>query len=327
MIINANIGSRERAAYYCNGSNDDVALKAFIESVRARYLSNYTVEVIGTFGKSGTAAIYIDNSNYTRFTLDFSKCNTIVQPGAFLSVVNVAVKNLDIYQPGDTADSGIHTLAGNDAIFENCSVRGIYTGGDCRAFSVSNSRIINCECEAENTGGSLYGIYAFGSLITGCRISVKASASAYGIEAATGSFVSDCKFKGETTSTSATASGNGGIGGGYYSNCQFIGIGSIKGQGFYVRGGTWLTVTNCIFRGYTKNTTSGWGIGILGQANDGTTISLLGINCNQETLTGYSQSKSMEFTLGYGVYAGTFFTAPAVPDTITALGSYNRNRT
>lgn len=327
MIINT-LSESQRAEYYCNGINDDEVLVTFIANLRARGINTFTVEIIGTFVKKNTAAIVIDNSGYTPITLDFAKCNQIIAKGAFLNINNVIVKNCRLYHGANTADAGIYTFSAVDSVMEYCGISGEYASGDCRAFSVNDSRLINCECEITNNNGTIYGIYGSGNIVELCDISVKSlTASAYGIEIAAGSFVSDCKFKGETTSTLTTASGNGGIGGGYYSNCLFIGIGNLKGQGFYLRSGYLLSATNCIFRGYTKNTASGWGIGLTGQANDGNTLILLGINCNQVALSGYSQTKSMEFALGYGVFAGLFFTAPTINANITAIASYNRNRT
>lgn len=327
MIINT-LSESQRAEYYCNGINDDEVLVRFIANLRARGINTFTVEIIGTFVKKNTAAIVINNSGYTPITLDFSKCNQIISKGAFLNINNVIVKNCRVYHGANTADAGIYTLSAVDSVLEYCRITGEYASGDCRAFSISDSRLINCECEVTNNNGTIYGIYGSGNIVKMCDISVKSlTASAYGIEIAAGSFVSDCKFKGETTSTLTTASGNGGIGGGCYVNCLFIGIGNLKGQGFYLRAGYLLSASNCVYRGYTKNTASGWGIGLTGQANDGNTLILLGINCNQVDLSGYLQTKSMDFTLGYGVVAGLFFTAPIINSNITAIASYNRNRT
>lgn len=327
MIINT-LSDSKRAVYYCNGSNDDEALVTFIANLRARDFNTFTVEIIGRFGKAKTTAISIDNSGYNQITLDFAQCNTIISRGPFLNVKNVKVMNCTVYHGADAADAGIYTISGTDwAVFENCHVLGEYASGDCRAFSLTNCKVINCEVKTTNNSGSNYGIYGFGLIVIGTVIEVtSANASAYGVESAQGSFISDCRFKGISNSTATTASGNGGIGGGYYSNCLFVGLGSLKGQGFYVRGGAWLSVNNCIFRGYTLNTATGWGIGLTGQANEATTLSLIGINCNQEALTGYSQTASMHFTGGYGAYLGIFYTAPTVNAEIKALAAYNRNR-
>lgn len=326
MIINTSFESQSME-YRCNGLNDDEVLVTFIANLRKKGYNSFTVEIIGKFVKKNTAAITINNSGYTQITLDFGKCNQIISKGAFLNVNNVRVINCAVYHGADTADNGINTFAAVNSIIENCHVTGEYAGGACRAFSLSGSRIINCSTNVTNNNGTVFGIYGDACTVSCCDIAVKAvTASCYGIEVSAGSFVSDSRFKGETAATDTTASGNGGIGGGYYSNCLFVGMGALKGQGFYIRGGSWLTAQNCIYRGYTKNTANGWGAGLLAQANDGNTLVLLGINCNQEALTGYSQTKSMEIVSGHGIYAGTFYTAPTVNENLISIASYNRNR-
>ena len=327
MIINSFIGSNQRAAYYCNGSNDDMELVAFIANLRARNLSNFTVEIIGAFGKSNAAAIIIDNTGYTQITLDFSKCDRITSKGAFLTVTNVRVINCAVYHQNNAEDVDVYTFRGTDAIFENCRITGSYRSGACRGYSATRTKVINCSAEITNNDGTVYGIYGHAANVIGCDIRViSANSSAYGVEGVAGTFTSDSRFEGVSNSTGTTASGNGGIGGGYYSNCQFVGMGGLKGQGFYIRAGAFLAANNCIFRGYTKNTASGWGCGLMGQNDDGVTALLNNINCNQEDLTGYSQSKSMDLPGGYGTYTGTFYTAPVIGSNIKGLASYNRNR-
>ena len=327
MIINANIEKQQRAAYYCNGSNDDVALVAFIANLRAINLSNFTVEIIGAFGKSNAAAITIDNTGYTQITLDFSKCNRITSRGSFLAVTNVRVISCAVYHQNNADDVDVFTFRGTDAVFENCKITGAYRSGACRGFSATRTKVINCSADIMNNDGTIYGIYGHAANVIGCNIRVvSANSSAYGIEGVAGTFTSDCRFEGVTNSAATTTSGNGGIGGGYYSNCLFVGIGGLKGQGYYIRAGALLAANNCIFRGYTKNTSSGWGCGLMGQNDDGITALLNNINCNQEELSGYSQSGSMDLPGGYGTYTGTFYTAPALGTNIKGLASYNRNR-
>lgn len=327
MIINTYIDTQQRAAYYCNGSNDDMALLAFITNLRARGLSNFTVEIIGAFGKSNAAAITIDNTGYTQITLDFSKCDRIISKGPFLAVTNVRVINCAVYHQNNADDVDVYTFRGTDSVFENCRITGTYRSGDCRGFSATRSRIINCSADITNNDGTVYGIYGHAANVIGCNIrAVSVNGSAYGIEGVAASFASDSRFEGVTNSAGTATSGNGGIGAGYFSNCLFIGIGNLKGQGFYIRAGALLVASNCIFRGYTKNVSTGWGIGLMGQNDDGVTAMLNNINCNQEALTGYSQSKSMELPGGYGTYTGIFYTPPVVGTSINGLASYNRNR-
>ena len=326
MIVNV-ATTNNTFVYNCNGANDDIKLTTFIANLRTKGFSNFTVQIVGSFAKSGTTAITVDNSGYTPITLDFSHCNRITSKGAFLNVTNVRVVGLSVYHQNNALDIDISTITGNDAQIENCEVTGGYKSGTCKVFDLSSCVITKCSCDVYNSDGLIYGINGSDNLVSSCEIKVKSNtASAYGIDV-TKTFVSNSKFTGETASTLTTTSGNGGIGGGYFSNCLFVGIGALKGQGFFIRGGVWLTMNNCIARGYTKDAVNGWGVGVGGQSNEATTFSILGMNCNQVTLSGFSQSKSFELLGGYGVYSGTFFTPPNVASTITTLGSYNRNRT
>ena len=322
MIINA-VSNESNFAYYCNGVNDDAVLITFITNLRNRGFSNFNIDIIGNFKNSQPVAI--DNTGYTQITLDFKKCNRITSVGSFLNVKNVRVKNCAVYHQNNANDIDVVTFTGENSVFENCRITGGIRSGSCYGFKLTDCKVINCDCELNNNGGLIYGIYGSGLTVQGCNISVlSVTASAYGIET-TGSFVSDSRFKGETGSNATTASGNGGIGGGYYTNCLFVGLGGLKGQGFYIRAGAWLTAPSCVFRGYSKNIATGWGTGITGPNDSGITIMLLGINCNQIAVTGYSQSKAAELPGGYGMVAGTFFTAPAIAETIEAT-TYNRNR-
>ena len=325
MIINS-ISSVNDFTYQCNGVNDDMAITIFIKKIRSKGHSNFTIEIEGTFKKESASAIAIDNFNYTPITLDFSKCNRIISNGAFLDVTNVTVKNCAVYHQSNLNDVDIATFSGNNAIYENCKITGSYKSGTCYGFKLTDSRIVNCDATISNNSGALWGIYGNNLLINGCRINVSSStASCYGIEAI-GSFTSNSTFRGETLSKIVTTSGNGGIGGGYYNNCRFIGIGALKGQGFFMRSGAFLDMNNCVCRGYTKDATNGWGIGLTGQVSNSNTLSLIGMNCNSEELTGFYQTKSMEMLDGYGTYSGTFFSAVNMADTITSLGSYIRDR-
>lgn len=311
--------------YYCNGGNDSTLLQTFIANLRKKGLSNFTVEVVGSFKPDTT--LTVDNTGYLPITLDFSKCNRITAVGAFMNAKNVRVVGCSVYHQNNASDVDVITFTGEKSVFENCNVTGAYRSGTCKVFSASGSTLRGCVCDVTNNDGLITGIGGNDNLVSECEISVTSqTASAYGIDVS-GSFVTNSKFTGKTNSTLPTTSGNGGIGGGFYSNCKFIGIGALKGQGFFIRGGQWVTMINGVFRGYTKDITNGWGGGLMGQSNEATTASLLGLNCNQVEFSGYSQSKSFELLGGYGVYSGTFFTAPNVATTLTSLGSYNRNRT
>ena len=176
---------------------------------------------------------------------------------------------------------------------------------------------------------TIFGIKGSDSIVHGCRIKVvSAYGSAYGIDMS-GTFVSDSFFEGKTDATTSDTSGNGGVGGGYFTNCQFIGTGGLKGNGFFVVSGYWLTMINCIARGYTKSssTSTRVGAGITGDSSDTTIVSLLGMNCNQVTLSGFTQTKSLELLNGYGVYSGAFFMAVNVGSNIVSHGSFAKNKT
>ena len=138
----------------------------------------------------------------------------------------------------------------------------------------------------------------------------------------------NCNFKGVTSSTATEASGNGGIGGGSFTNCLFEGYGGLKGHGFFLRASNLANMSNCVFRGYTKDSTSGTAVGFITASDEGNTVILHGINCNQVAITDYSQLESMNIPNGYGVYSGLFYTAPTIynAENVVSHGSYNRNR-
>ena len=131
MIINT-ISKGDRFAYYCNGTNDDIELATFITLLRNNGFSNFTVNIIGNFGKSSASPITIDNSGYTQITLEFANCNRITSKGAFLAVTNVRVINCAVYHQNNAEDVDIYTFRGTNAVFENCKITGAYRSGACR---------------------------------------------------------------------------------------------------------------------------------------------------------------------------------------------------
>lgn len=311
--------------YYCNGENDSTTLAIFIENLRTKGFNNFTIEIVGEY--KSNAVLTVDNTGYLPITLDFSKCNRITVVGAFMNVKNVRVVGVSVYYQNNASDVDVVTFTADESTFDNCIVTGAYRSGTCKAFVVSRSRLRECTVDVTNNDGAITGISGNDNVVTDCKVSVTSeTASAYGIDV-TNSFVTGSKFSGRTNSALTTTSGNGGIGGGYFANCRFLGFGAMKGQGFFIRGGQWATMLNCVFRGYTKDGSNGWGGGLMGQANEATTVTLFGINCNQVSNEGFSQTKSFELLNAYGTYSGTFFTAPNVSTTLTSLGSYNRNRT
>lgn len=322
MIINvANYGANV-FVYHCNGETDDINLKTFIANLQSSGFKNFAVEIEGKFGATDSFTV---GSTSGRVTLDFSKCVDVIVEKTFLTATNCTIKNLKLTVFGG---EGIVALVGVNSTFEHCAVAGLFASGTCYGFNLTSSKMFDCECDLL-CPDAVYGIKGVDSIVHACRMNaVSTSGSAYGIEVSD-SFVSDSFFSGKTDSTVSTTSGNGGVGGGYFTNCRFIGTGGLKGHGFFIRPGYWFTTMNCVARGYTKTSTASGGIGagITGSSEDATTVSLLGLNCNQVALSGFTQTKSFELLGGHGVFSGTFFTPANVASTITSLGSYNRNRT
>ena len=308
--------------YHCNGETDNVELITFISNLRSRGFKNITVGIEGKFGVTGSFTV---GDSTGRIILDFSKCSDLTVGTTFLTATNCTIRNLRLTVFG--GDS-IIAMKGVNSTFEHCMIAGMFSGGPCYVYEVTSSKMFDCECDILNSE-TVYGIKGSDSIIQGCKIKVvSAYGSAYGINVS-GSFVSDSFFEGKTDSATSDTSGNGGVGGGYFTNCQFVGTAGLKGYGFYVVSGYWLTMMNCVARGYTKSssTSTRIGTGIGGDSNDATTVSLLGMNCNQVAVSGFNQTRSLDLPTAYGVYSGTFFTGVNVGTNLTSLGSYNRNRT
>lgn len=308
--------------YHCNGETDNINLKTFIANLQSNGFKNFTVKIEGKFGATDSFTVGDSSGN---ITLDFSNCRDIVVEDTFLTATNCTIRNLKLTVFG--GDS-IIALKGVNSTFEHCTVAGMFAGGACYVYELTASKMFDCDCDMLNSD-TIFGIKGTDSIVQGCRIKVvSVYGSAYGINMS-GTFVSDSFFEGKTDATTSDTSGNGGVGGGHFSNCQFIGTGGLKGYGFFVVSGYWLTMINCVARGYTKSssTSTRIGAGITGDSNDATTISLLGMNCNQVALSGFTQTKSLELLSGHGVYSGTFFMAPNVGTNIVSHGSYVRNRT
>lgn len=322
MIVNvANYGAN-LFVYHCNGETDNIDLNTFIANLQSNGFKNFVVDIEGKFGATDSFAVG-DSSGH--ITLDFSNCRDIIVEKRFLTATNCTVRNLKL-----TVFGGNSTIAlkGVNSTFEHCTVAGMFASGACYVYELTSSKMFDCDCDMLNSD-TIFGIKGTNSIVHGCRIKVTSVyGSAYGIDMS-GTFVSDSFFEGKTDATESDTSGNGGVGGGYFSNCQFVGIGGLKGNGFFIVSGYWLTMINCIARGYTKSssTSTRVGAGITGDSNDATTVSLLGMNCNQVALSGFTQTKSLELTNGHGVYSGTFFMTPNVGTNIVSHGSYVRNRT
>lgn len=322
MIFNVANYETNSFVYHCNGETDNIDLKTFIANLRSKGFKNFTVQIEGKFVVTDSFTV---GDSTGRITLDFSKCTEVVVEDTFLTATNCTIRNLRLTVFG--GDS-IIAIKGVNSTFEHCSVVGMFAGGPCYVYELTSSKMFDCDCDMLNSE-TIFGLKGTDSIIQGCRIKVTSIyESAYGINMS-GTFVSDSFFEGKTDATTSDTSGNGGVGGGNFSNCQFVGTGGLKGYGFFVISGYWLTMTNCVARGYTKSSTASdrIGAGITGDSNTATTLSLLGMNCNQVAVSGFNQTKSIDFPTAYGVYSGTFFMAPNVGSSMTSLGSYNRNRT
>ena len=333
----------EKYTYYCNGDNDNKLLTElcndYLESSGIHNANNkLTIDVVGKFGinssiiyegeegKTYSLAI-VNTTDNKELCLDFSHCDIITPTGALMYAQGVTIRNLSAKHSNKTSDSDIYTLSGFLATFENCSITGQYNGGTCSAMNLNTSKALNCTINVVSAG-TIYGFSGSDAIMDNCNVTVKSTAtSAYGT-GATSSRANNCNFKGITTATATDSSGNGGLCCGSYSNCLFEGFGGLKGHGFYLRTGYLANISNCVFRGYTADSTSGLGIGFITATGDANTVILHGINCNQLAVSGYSQTGSMNIAGGYGVYDGLFYTSPTIYDTsnVVSHGAFNRNR-
>lgn len=337
--LQTEMGKLDANNYYCNGVNDNTALMEFISNWEQGQTDKGVINIIGSFGVDGTITQASDGNAYsfvyecTRengVVLNFSQCSAIsARAGNFAYFSGCKVEGLTIDYNVTNANA-MNVITADTCTLENCDVWGNLNGaGTAIIYSITNCRMIECDCNVISVG-VITGINATQSIISLCRIAVAstgASTSVYGIEMGDASRCDNSTFTAMAATTSNTASACGGIGGGYYSNCSFVAYGGLRGQGFYVRAGYLLNANNCIFRGYTQNPSTGWGVGVYGQASDATTLILTGINCNQVSKPGYTQTASMSFTQGHGSYMGCFYAAPSVPSTIVSFGTFVRNRT
>lgn len=312
--------------YQCNGSTDNVALKAFIDTCLGLQ-DKVSIKVKGQFGYNstrytaeGNSYIFAYTGSNKNVTLDFSGCDISAHTN-FIYAQDITIKGVAV-----TATDGSHVIAGNKATLIDCSIEGSFARAAAAGYSLTSCRLINCRANIHNSAGTATGVYGTDLDMTDCDISAESdTASAYGVDA-TSCRGTGCKFYGKTDSKASTASGNGAIAAGQFVGCSFVGIGALKGQGIFLRDGYYLQAMSCTFRGYTADATNGWGKGITGAASDGITVSLFGIMCNQVELAGYSQTASCELASGHGSIAGLFYAAVTVPATIASYGTFNRNR-
>lgn len=336
------MGKLDANNYYCNGVNDNVELAAFISAWEQGQTDRGVINIIGSFGVDNTTVTASDSNIYsfayecTRphgVTLNFSQCGAITAKYCnFAYFSGCKVEGLTVVHNDTTNTAARTTITAVNCTLENCNVWGTVDGsGAMTVYNVTNCRMIECDCNVTADSSVITGIKGSQSIINSCSITVQsdgASTSAYGVDIGDASRCDNCTFSATVTTTAANASACGGIGGGYYSNCSFEGIGVVLGYGFYIRAGYLLNANNCIFRGYTQSAAnSGRGYGIYGASSDATTLILTGINCNQITKTGYTQNGSLVLTAGYGSFMGCFYATPSVPSTIVSYGSFIRNRT
>lgn len=325
------VNALEDNVYYCNGYNDNADLITFIDEWLATSPTKHKIEVVGQFANNSSYFSASDGNSYNfvyelaedkKLVLDFTKCEIINADTNFMYLKNVEAVNCSVKFNASAAVIG---FGGSNAKYDGCEVLGTINGTTSYGFKGDGLVLNNCNVNVSNSG-AIYGVDLTNGLIEGSKIYVKsAGGSAYGASLATESRAVNCDFEGETAATETTTSGNGGIGGGYFSNCKFIGAGGIKGHGFYVRAGYFLDAANCIFRGYTKQST-GYGAGLAAANDSGNTYILNGINCNQVSKTGYTQTNSMDMPSGYGVVSGCFYSGMTANENITQIAAYNRNR-
>lgn len=328
--------------YYCTGTNDNKALtelcQSYIENTGTFNTHNkLTINVIGNFGvdtsvlydgeETKTYSLAIVNTSEKELCLDFSNCDLITAKGAFMYAQNVTIKNLSVKHANNELDTDIYTLSGFNTVFDSCKIKGTYSGGTCTAMYLNQSRAFNCDINV-TSNGIIYGFNGDNLILDNCEAIVEStSSSAYGVSSINAR-ANNCNFLGNTTSTETDISGNGGIGGGSFTNCLFEGFGGLKGHGFYLRASNTALMNNCVFRGYTVDNTSGTAVGFTTASDEGNTMILNGIMCNQVAVEGFSQLEAMNITNGYGVYSGLFYTAPTIYNTenVVSHGTYNRNR-
>lgn len=332
----------EKYTYYCNGSNDNQLLTELCEDFIGSKgifndLNRLTINVSGSFGidtnkvytgeEGKTYSISIINANQNKeLFVNFSHCDTIIPTGALLYAQGVTIYNLSVKHNNKTEDSDIYTISGYLSTFENCRITGQYNGGTCSAMNLISSKVLNCNIDITSSG-IIYGFSGSDTVTDNCNVTVKSTASNAYATALASSRSNNCNFKGITDSTSTSSSGNGALGHGIYANCLFEGFGGYNGYGLYIENNKSVNISNCIFRGYTSNSSNGSGIGLITETEDGIITILHGINCNQVSSPNYSQTGAMNIAGGYGVYDGQFYTAPIIYNNtnVVSHGAFNQN--
>lgn len=326
------VAAIEENIYYCNGYNDNEDLKTFIDNWLLNSPTKDKIEIVGKFVNNSSAMVASDGEPYNfvyelaadrGLVLDFTKCEIINAENNFMYLSNVEAVNCTVKY--NEANAAVIGFAGSGAAFTGCEVKGSIVGTESYGFKGDKLKLTNCRVNLVNAG-ALYGAYVTDSLLEGCDIYAESTgASAYGVSMSDESRANNCNFEGVTGSSNVIHSGSGGIGVGYFSGCRFIGKGALKGYGFYGRPGNMINAVNSIFRGYTKDSVSGVGTGLTGQADGQNLYFCNGINCNEVAVTGYIQKASAQLPLGNGVVNGTFYTAPVIGTSIDKAYAITRN--
>lgn len=325
------VAAIEENIYYCNGYSDNEDLTTFISNWLLSSPTKDKIEVVGKWANSSATVSASDGNEYSfvyeneerKLVLDFSKCEIITAENNFMYLKNAEAVGCAVqFESADVAVA----FGGSEAAYTGCEVTGVLVSAEFAGFKGDNLKLTNCRVEAVNVGPT-YGANVTETVLEGCDFSAESTgASAYGVSMATESRANNCDFTGITRTAGATYSGTGGIGGGNFTGCRFKGLGALKGYGFYVRASHLLNAANCIFRGYTQDTTNGVGAGLTGANDSSNTYLLNGITCNQVAESNYSQTASMDLPGGYGVVSGAFYKAITNNANIQSLGVFNRNR-
>ena len=329
--LQTEIAKIDRNNYYCNGVNDNVGLTNWL----TEHPDAKRVNIIGDFGTVSTAYT-LGNIDYSfvhqstnGIVFDFSQCGQVTAwDSNFAYFGGCRVIGLNVVYDATENTEDIAAISADNTTFENCRVSGTFAPEYAvTAFDIDECTLNGCAVSITATA-DVCGVSAAGSLLSGCNVAVRtsgATANAYGVNIADVSRVVGCTLT-ATTAATGTGIGCGAYGGGIYQACEIFGFGAIDGYGLYLASGQFLDASGCTFRGYTKDSANGEGVGISGFSNGSNTVILTGVNCNQVAKSSYSQTDTMSFTDGYGSYSGCFYATPTVPATIVSYGQYIGNR-
>lgn len=328
------VGALMSNVYLCNGVNDNVAFKNFLDDFLDTHDDATTVRVVGSFGVNNLTTAASDGYLYSMvyvhdgedmITIDFADCNVVdLQYGnGFAFFGNCRIKNLRCRYPNTVNSRAITCLGGANAVFEGCSVRGALSGlYQITVYGITDSALISCSSDLSGYD-TIVGVSAVKSWLVSCDIAVDTrslSADATGISTTKDASANGCRFTATTAATASSSKAVGGYGGGSFMGCTFVGKSALKAYGYYLTSA--ISASCCTFRGYTKNATDGWGMGFSSNNSTGNTLILTGANCDAVSETGYTQTKSMTVGNGSGSYSGWFFDTPTVGSGIVSYGAF-----